>query len=554
MTFDKIYNGVSVAGVNVGGMDTGEAAQAIREAIDERALYILRVKIAGEYVEINGEDMMNSADVDTAAVAAFNVARDGSPQGTDTLSEPVELPLPLYEKSPIWQKLTEKAQELNAEKIDFSYKIEGDQLGITVGANGECVDVDALCAQVADSFMKRGGDVEAELISFEAKPLDLDAVYKKIHVDPVDAYYDLETLKVVEGKPGYDFDLEAVKKKLKDGTPGKTYWFPLQVTEPGVSYDDVSASFYKDVLYEYTTYLTDIPNRTNNVVLAAAAINGTVLNPGDEFDFDAIVGERTEAKGYRAADVYVNSDTVKEVGGGICQVASTIYVCTLYCDLKITERWEHTFFVTYVPAGLDATIYWGSCNYRFVNDKNYPILIETETEGLSLTVRFKGTKENDNYVQMVSETVSTDPFQEITEVDNSKSPGYESVKTTGYTGRYVVTTRNVYSGDGTLISSTHEADSNYRRRDRVVVVGPSSQPSEPSQSEEPTPSPSAEPVPPLETDVPSPEPVEPTPEPTPIEPVFEEPPFDEDDVYEEPGQQDDEPVPDEGGGDEGGEE
>lgn len=458
---------VTIEGISVGGMTQSEARLALTDALEARANDAIEVSITDQKVRLTGDDILKSADLDTACMKAFE-AKAG-----ETVA------LPLFEDGKVMGMLSQCARGLKAEKVDYSYVIEEDCLSITVGSNGQVVDIPKLGEAAVTAFMKGDKTLEAPVVTYQAEPLDIEALHNMVNVPAQDAYYDPQSHQIVDGVPGYDFDVAEVLDTIENGEPGKEYRFDLHVTEPAVKYDDVSKTLFNDTLYEYTSNLTNIPNRTANVKLAAAAINGTVLYPGDEFNFNKIVGERTEAKGYKAADVYVSGDTVPQVGGGICQVASTLYVCCLYSDLKITERTEHMYFVTYVPSGLDATIYWGSCNYRFVNDKNYPILIETSQSGLTLTVRLKGTKENDNYVKMLSETLSTDPFKVVNQVDESKAPGYSKVSVTGYTGYKVRTTRNVYSGDGTLLRSTVEATSNYKRRDKIIIVGPTAKPEEP---------------------------------------------------------------------------
>jgi vancomycin resistance protein YoaR len=478
---EKIHQGVTISGVDVGGMTKEEAYEALSGALSADPEASLLVVLEERSVSIGAGDVQASVDIRSAVDRAYKIGRtDKASPGNMEISAC----LPAG-RSVMYQKISDAAQDFLAEKIDSSYELTENMLSVTVGRDGTYLDIDDLCEQVTARFFRKDYTaVTAQFVKDAAAQIDVYTIYREIKKEPRDAYYDVEAHEIVDSVEGIDLDVNAVLDKLENGTPGQKYFFEIYLVKPEITYDDVYNSLFENVLYEFTSDLVNIPNRTNNVRLAAAAINGTILMPGDEFDFNKIVGERTKEKGYKEATVYVGKDSVPEIGGGICQVASTIYVCTLYSNLKVTERWCHMYYVTYVPAGLDATIYWGSCNYRFINTRNYPIRIDTEQEGLKLTVRFRGTIEDDTYVEMVSETFDVDPFETITVVDETKPSDYKEETVSGYTGRKVRTTRNVYSGDGTLLSSTEEAFSVYRRRDKVITVGPPELP--PSPPVEPT--------------------------------------------------------------------
>ena len=160
-----------------------------------------------------------------------------------------------------------------------------------------------------------------------------------------------------------------------------------------------------------------------NLELACKAIDGTILNPGDEFSFNKIVGERTPEKGYQSAIVYqTGGKSEAEAGGGVCQVASTIYTACLYADLKVTERAPHMFTVTYVQLGMDATIYWGSLDYKFVNSTDHPLRIDASVSGGYVHVKLVGTAPKDkgyDHIVLRHEVVAT--VQPKMEIDGDKT-------------------------------------------------------------------------------------------------------------------------------------
>ncbi|MBQ7565580.1 MAG: VanW family protein [Oscillospiraceae bacterium] len=245
--------------------------------------------------------------------------------------------------------------------------------------------------------------------------------------------------------------------------------------------DAFRAQYCPDLLSSYSSPHTAIAARTNNLILACKAIDGTVLQPGETFSFNGVVGERTAAKGYREAIVYADGGaSTPALGGGVCQVASTIYLCTLLADLEVVQRTEHMYAVTYVPMGMDATIYWGSLDYKFRNNTSHPVQIRSSVSGGYVHIKLYGTKETGNTVKMRYTVLSTTPWQEVEQVDNTKPAGYRETTVTPYTGYRVQTYKDIYDASGKLVSSTPCASSTYIKRDKVVTVGPAAQPTTPT--------------------------------------------------------------------------
>lgn len=266
-----------------------------------------------------------------------------------------------------------------------------------------------------------------------------------------------------------------------------------------------------DVLAAYDTDISGTQDRTNNLILACKAIDGTVLKAGQEFSFNRVVGERTEEKGYRPASIYADGDVVDEVGGGICQVASTLYLVALKADLTITERHCHQFPVSYLPLGVDASIYWGSQDLRFRNNTNAPLRIRASVEDDSVRIVMEGTKNFDGYIRMSYEVVETYEPDEILRVDASKEPGFREQTVSPVTGYLVKSFYNYYDDDDNLLRQEECDWSEYSKRDAIIVVGPEEtepEVTEPEETEEP---PATEPPPETtEATLPPSEPAAPT--------------------------------------------
>ena len=154
---------------------------------------------------------------------------------------------------------------------------------------------------------------------------------------------------------------------------------------------DVEIVLFQDMIGETITSIAGTANRLNNIVLASAAVDGLVLQPGEEFSFNQVVGRRTRERGYLPAPAFSGGRTIQAVGGGICQVSSSIFSAIMDTDMLVTERRPHGQPVTYLPRGRDATVSWGTIDFRFVNNTIHPLRIDAKVSGRTLTVRVFGT-------------------------------------------------------------------------------------------------------------------------------------------------------------------
>jgi vancomycin resistance protein YoaR len=276
---------------------------------------------------------------------------------------------------------------------------------------------------------------------------------------------------------------------------------------------------FRDVLASFKTKHTGDENRNTNLRLACETINGLVLNAGENFDFNTVVGQRTAAKGYKAADAYDGGQTVKTLGGGICQVSSTLYYCTLIADLQIINRSPHSYISSYMDPGTDATVSWGGPHFTFKNNTNYPIRIEAKVEDGYVHMALIGTDEKDYYVEIEYQIIGSEAPETIYkdfEVDNEEGYKNGQVITTPYTGYTVKTFKLKYDKvTKELISREVDQISRYRKRDKVVarVNVPTEPPTEaPEEPPVVTPTePATPPVTPTEPAVPPVTPTEPTP-------------------------------------------
>ncbi len=524
---DTIFPNVTVAGVEIGGMSYDEALDALNAAsvtvpsgVEATARLTSTVSVT-----VTSDEAGLTGSITEAVDTAYAYGRGGNfftnlASYIKCLSGKHEIySEKVFDEETVRSRIADAAQRANHEGTEAAYEVVGEELLLTRGSASYTVDEDGVFDFIRETLISgvsaTTGDF-AEVSGSSADP-DFDAIYNEVHTDPVDARYDPDTKTVVAGTPGVDFDLAEAKRLYEAAAPGETVRVPLTVTQPQVG--GVDEVLFKDKLAEKNTSLSgSSSNRINNVTLAAQAVNGTVLNPGDEFSFNGVVGQRTKAKGYKEAGAYSGGQTVNEVGGGICQVSSTIYFCTLKADLEITKRTNHSFSVSYLPASLDATVSWKEPDFKFKNNKSFPIKITAWVEGKKLYVELWGTKENDNYVELESKTLSYIENKTIEKIDPTLVPGEKKVEVAGHGGHVSEAYKLVYDGTGKLLSRTRISKDTYKAQDRVVLVGPEpSEPAGPAPTEpqptetQPTTPPETEPTNPPETDPPATEPEATTP-------------------------------------------
>ncbi len=364
------------------------------------------------------------------------------------------------------------AQEYGLEPVEPEVYADTEvhTIDVTMGQPGYTLDPGALYDLAKEKVeSEEYGTVSMELTEVLPTDVDITDAYHELACDPTEPYY--ANGDVQEGYDGYTLDWDMAINEIMNTPWGEKVSIPMTAVPPTQTADEVRAVLFRDQLSTFSSPHTANSGRTANLKLACSAINGTVINPGETFSFNNVVGERTAAKGYQKATVYVGSDSVEQTGGGICQVASTIYDAALYADLQITERAPHTFFVTYVNGGLDATVYWGSQDFCFRNNTDYPIRVDAWVSGGYVNISIYGTKTNDNYVVLDYSRLSTTPYSTVTEYDSSLPSGTTKEKTYPYTGYTYEAYQYVYSGDGTLLETNYLGKSTYKKRDRVIVVG-----------------------------------------------------------------------------------
>ena len=348
---------------------------------------------------------------------------------------------------------------------DYRIDNASSTLQMTKGAGQATIDRAALRESIRSSLLNGEHRLEWTEISGDIVPPDFDAIAAELNKDVADAYYDPEKDIVVPEVMGVAFDTATATEAWNAAGVLERVDIPIVLVEPEVTAEELRALLFRDCLGSTTTYMygsTQI--RIGNIRLACSMLDGLVIMPGETFSYNGTIGERTPEAGFGYAPAYSGDEVVYEVGGGICQVSSTLYNSVLGANLQVDERSCHNFAVTYLPKGLDATVSWPTPDFKFTNNREYPIRISAGTDRLALTIEIYGTNVDGTYVEPMGAWWPTYESEKYPEVQ------------TGWGARSY---RYIYDADGNLIDKQPEEYSYYHLHPEEI-----NWPAEPEEEDE----------------------------------------------------------------------
>lgn len=235
--------------------------------------------------------------------------------------------------------------------------------------------------------------------------------------------------------------------------------------------EDVN-ELYTDLLSEYgTSFNEQNLNRSQNIKIATTKINGTVVLPGKVFSYNDTVGYRTESEGFMLAPMYIEGKLVDGIGGGVCQVSSTLYNAVLSANLEIVERKSHQFMPAYIDVGRDATVADGYIDFKFKNSRKYPIKIICSAQNGILKVKIYGKKQDAEYnIKIKTKIKEVKPYKTIYEYNNNVKSGERIVAQKGKNG-YECEVYKIVSLKGKIIFKSTISTDTYNTMDEIVIIG-----------------------------------------------------------------------------------
>ncbi|MGP1411055.1 MAG: VanW family protein [Peptoanaerobacter stomatis] len=393
MNTGNIYNNVFINGVNVSNLSVNEAKSLLENNFKFGTLTLTNED--KQWVQ-GLSDVGFSYDIDTAVEKAYEIGRKGNfltnAIKVITLNSGLEEFIELETKED-YTKLDEfynkVASEVNTNPINATVSADGGSVSIIPSQNGYVVDIEKLKA-----------DVENAVKSSEEK-----------------------TVKVA---------------------------IPVAVKEPSVKTEELSS--INGIIASYTSkYSTKDSERSFNVALAAQKLNGQLLMPGEEVSFLGVLGDVATSNGFRAAKIIVNNEYQDGVGGGVCQVSSTLYNALLLGGMDITQRTNHSFPIGYVPIGRDATVATSGPDLKYKNSYPFPVYIKTYADSGVMVAQIYGDTTRSKHVDIYSEVTSTVEPTLVYKNDPNLPKGKEEIEDPGHTG-YTSVTYKMVDGQKTVIS------------------------------------------------------------------------------------------------------
>ena len=357
--------------------------------------------------------------------------------------------------------------------VPTTYKVEKTKVIFTKGKSGEAVKQKDVynTIQTALNEYDFNKTLKIKPSSVSEDESVMKTIYKTLSKEGKNATLDKNNdYKIVAEQYGAKYDLDDSISAFNKAKEGKEFEVKAKAIVPSITKEDLEKNLFKDVLGEYTTTVNGSSVRKNNVRLAGEKCN-VILLPGEEFSYNQTVGKRTKENGFGEAGAYLNGETVQEVGGGVCQTSSTLYNAVVLANLEVTERTNHTYISSYVPIGRDATVSWGGPDFKFKNNRDYPIKIEASYAGGKLTCKIIGTDVDGSYVKFTSERTGDVAYNTKYENDATIPEGQQVTKQAGSNGGKAVSYRLVYDKDGKLLSKKKEANSYYKGHEAIIAVG-----------------------------------------------------------------------------------
>lgn len=538
----KAHMGVSAGGIKLGGMTKDEIIAVLEKLGCYDGISLTFKEIPGAEtvsdepvpeLTVSGEDIGLGIDMEATAEKAIAYGRYAGlikniKDSAVLLFKPTDFaPVATADREKLAEIIYNRGVSKNGEMKNVEQELLSEtELLLKPAAVGQDTDVEAEIDYILSMVEKGKYEIELELPQERPEYFTVGTLAEYIGREPVNAEYKVEEKRIyiTDGTVGIKLADPDIEQKVADLNAGFDVTVKVESIQPEITADSINGELFGAELARFSSnFATSTANRAYNVTRATQSINGRILLPGEVFSYNAAIGNPSLANGYKMATVYANGKQKEGVGGGVCQVSSTLYSAVLYADLEVVERRSHSMTVSYVPKGQDATVVYGGQDFKFRNNTDAPIKIDATASGRVCTVRILGAKPDvEKKVEIVNSINSKTPPTVVETLDESLPAGTRKVTESGKTGYNVSSVRIVYE-NGKEVRREKLTNSWYRMAPTEVTVGPAETPApseEPSvpvivPTEEPAVSPTAEPTAepspsemPMPTETPSPTPTE----------------------------------------------
>lgn len=486
----NMMDGIKIKNIEVSNINQDEAKKLIETAMDKELLAEIDLNYGEDYkVTLKPEQIEFNYDIDSAIEEAYLIGRDGNIVEnnytiifTSILGKDIDISYS-YNGDLLNQFVEDINSKLPGVVVEPNYYIEDNKLIVNKGTDGLQVKKEDLKNQIIQAIVSRNAlemqegyeqIIEIPVENVKASSIDMKKIHTEIYSEPQDAYYELDPYKIYADVDGIDLAVSPEEAQNMVLAEDKTeYTFDLKITEAEKTINELGTEAFPYLISSFSTkYDASNKNRSTNLKIAAEKINGKVLMPGEEFSFNKVVGKRTVEEGYRDAKIYADGGVVDGLAGGICQISSTLYNSVLLANLQITERRNHSFTTSYVAAGKDATVVWGTTDFRFINSRSYPIKIEASVNNGIAEFKIHGMQEEVEYdVKIIPVKTKSIPYTTTYEEDPKVMPGQQIVKQSGHAG-YKVTTYKELRQNGVVVSKEVISNDTYNPMRTIIRVAP----------------------------------------------------------------------------------
>lgn len=426
MQQDLIYPGIFVDGTHIGGMTVGQAREALADTtVQAEDMFSVTVAIGNKTWLFNGENVPATKDLGNVLDRAYAIGRVNTTEILGTKQTPFR------------------------ERVSTAMALREKGVNLKTRAAYDHTAVRSMVEEIARTVTRP--PMDAQIGSFD---------------------FNTRSFVFIDEQVGVTLDTDALYEKviasLDKWEKGATLTMDPVLTQPAVTKAQLQNSF--KMVAAYTTDTTNDSNRNNNIDLACKAINGTALMPGETFSFNKATGQRTIEKGYKEAGAISAGQSIEEVGGGICQVSSTLFNAVARADLEITSRSPHAWPSTYVNRGEDATVNWPNLDFEFKNNRSTPVFVIAYYKNRKVSAEIWGLSLGDGVtIDLKSTIVKTiEPSAEVKYVNNPSLAYGTSKETVKARTGYVVDTYKVWYQNGKEVKREKLHTSTYKAYQRTV--------------------------------------------------------------------------------------
>ncbi len=413
-----VYTGVTLGNIEVGGKTRDEIAQLLAAWQKNQHASPIMLSYDTSTFRIEPENIDYCIDVEATADAAWRFGREGA----------------------WWTRL----------KNIHQAQTEGWSIPLKVKYNEN--KLDSILAQLQDT----------------------------VNRPPRNATLSLKTGGIIAEEEGRQLELPTLKNWIEtelNQMDGGSIVLPVAPIRPEITAKELAENGIKELVAMYTTVFNpEDANRTINVKLSAQKINGKLIYPGQTFSYNDTVGPREKEQGFKEAMEIINGEFVPGIGGGVCQVSSTLYNAVILAGLQVVERTNHSKPLSYVPVGRDATVVYNTLDFKFVNDSPAPVMIMAETIGDKLNIGIFGQRALDKNIDIVIASQRAIQPAIVKKADPALAPGEKKIEKPGKPGYDVVVMRIIRDNSGRELKREVLSRDKYAPDNTVVRTGPEPSP------------------------------------------------------------------------------